>query len=559
MKKKFDSSRNLEIHPDEIFLDSKNLPDFDTDQFEGRIEKPISKKPYIFLCLIFLSIGLAYIARIGILQIRDGEAYSLQSENNRLRHSLIFAERGVIYDRNGELLASNVEDPLGRPFSARKYSSLSGLSHILGYMKYPAKDANGFYYDETYDGKDGVEKFYNEYLTGVNGLKIIETNATGGAESENTIEPPQSGKSLNLSVDAKLQNAFYEIIKKIVDDIGFTGGAAALMDIKTGEIIALTSFPEYSSQILTDGSDSSAIQDVLSDPRNPFLDRIVDGLYTPGSIVKPFIALGALQEDVINPETKILSTGSISLPNIYDPTKSTVFKDWKAHGYVNMREAISVSSDVYFYEVGGGFQNQKGLGISRIVKYMKQFGFGAKIPSKFFSGSEGVVPDPAWKKLHFDGEEWSVGDTYHTAIGQYGFQITPLQEMLAVAAIANDGVMVYPTIVKGESETPPRELPIAKQYFTVVQEGMRLSAVSGTASALNISSVQIAAKTGTAELGTLKHYVNSWVTGFFPYEKPKYAFVVIMEKGPTGNPVGASAVARQFFDWVAVHAPEYLR
>lgn len=557
-KKNFE--RNSEINPDEIFLDSSNLPKFNIYQFEGRIEKPISKRTHFIIGSFFILIGLLFLGRIWVLQVRDGQSYSLKSEYNRLRYSLIFAERGVIYDRNDKLLASNTRDSENDAFSERKYIEKPGFSLLLGYVKYPARDSAGFFYNQLYDGKDGVEKHYNAVLSGINGIKIIETNARGEIESQNTTFLPQSGKNIYLSIDSELQAVFYDEIKKIAEQIGYTGGAAAIMDVKTGEIIVFTSYPEYNSQILSNGKDVKAIQDFFENPNNPFLDRIIDGLYTPGSTVKPFVALAALSEKIIDPSTKILSTGSISLPNVFDPTKSTVFNDWKAHGYVDMREAISVSSDVYFYEVGGGYKDQKGLGINNIEKYLKYFGFGESVASSFFSGKKGVVPNPQWKEDNFDGEKWNIGNTYHTAIGQYGFQATPIQELIAISAIANDGVIIYPTLLKGGDATlRKKNVPINKEYFKIVKEGMRMSVTSGVAGGVNIDSVNIAAKTGTAELGTKKQYINSWIVGYFPYEKPRYAFVVIMEKGPSINLVGASSVARHFFEWVTINKPEYLK
>ena len=151
-----------------------------------------------------------------------------------------------------------------------------------------------------------------------------------------------------------------------------------MMDIHTGEIWSMASYPEYSSQVLSDGAPREKISFYTNNKDKPFLNRVVSGLYPPGSTVKPYLALAALNERVIEPETQILSTGSISIPNPYFPDKESVFVDWKAHGLVDMREAIAVSSNVYFYEIGGGYEEQKGLGIKNIEKYMRIFGFGEK-------------------------------------------------------------------------------------------------------------------------------------------------------------------------------------
>ncbi len=331
------------------------------------------------------------------------------------------------------------------------------------------------------------------------------------------------------------------------------------MDINTGEVIAETSYPEYDSEIMSDKTDTKTIRSYLADKNRPFLDRVSAGLYTPGSIIKPYVALGALNENIISPNTIIQGVPYISIQNPYDKTKSTLFRDWKEQGPEDMRKAIQMSSDVYFYEIGGGYQGQKGLGINLIHKYTSSFGFGSAITDSFFAGSAGTVPSPAWKAANFGGEAWYLGDTYHTAIGQYGFQVTPAQVVRAVAALANGGTLVNPTIVKGGQGTIVGQISIPSADLQVVKEGMRLSAQSGVAKALNVPYVDIAAKSGTAELGVSKANVNSWITGFWPYEHPKYAFAVIMENGSVHNLVGAAAAFLETLNWMNTNTPEYFK
>ncbi|MBA3551235.1 hypothetical protein H0W32_03450, partial [Patescibacteria group bacterium] len=144
-------------------------------------------------------------------------------------------------------------------------------------------------------------------------------------------------------------------------------------------------------------------------------------------------------------------------------------------------------------------------------------------------------------------------------IGQYGFQVTPMQVVRAIGALANNGVLLEPTVIADDKEALKhiKKIDLPQEYFDVVHEGMRLGATEGTAASLNVPYVEFAAKTGTAELGVSKEYVNSWVTGFFPYKNPQYAFVILMEKGHTSNLIGASYVGRQLFDWMSIHTPEY--
>jgi penicillin-binding protein 2 len=375
---------------------------------------------------------------------------------------------------------------------------------------------------------------------------------------ENIVRPPENGTPVDLSIDSKLQSKMHQVIKDIALRVGFAGGAGVIMDVHTGEIIALTSYPEYDSNIMSDAKDREKINGYLQSKNTPFLDRASDGLYTPGSIIKPFMALAALSEKIIDPSKKILSTGSIAIQNEYDPKLQTIFKDWKAHGYVDMRQALAVSSDVYFYSVGGGYKDQKGLGIRKIDEYIAKFGFGEKIPSPFFTQSpSGVIPTPEWKIETFDGDTWRLGNTYHTSIGQYGFQVTPLQAVRAVASVANNGNILVPTLLKTNTATIEKNVNIPNEYFKIVQEGMRQGVVDGTATSLKVPFVTIAAKSGTAELGASKEKVNSWMTGYFPYENPKYAFAIVMERGEVHNLIGAGAAFRELLDWMNLYTPEY--
>src|SRR3989338_1249049 len=548
------------IEPDEIFIDSKNLPKFDRGRFQGRLEKPIGQRTIIAVGAAFAIIALLYIGKIWNLQIIDGAVYATRAETNRLRHIPVFPERGTIYDRNGEPLAWNEGKSVDGKLSLRQYNRRSGLAHLVGYLKYPAKDAAGFYYQESFTGVDGVEKLWNETLAGQTGRLIIEVDATSQTTWQNIFLPPINGNDLKLSVDAKLSDVFYSFIKNLANEVHFEGGAGVLMDIQSGEILALTSFPEYDQNIIAAGDDKNAIDKFLNDPRNPFLNRVTGGVYTPGSTIKPFIAVGALTEKIITPEKQILSTGSIAIPNPYDKTKESVLVDWKAHGWVDMRQALAVSSNVYFYEIGGGFGEQAGLGINGIEKYLRMFGFGRGADNPFFGDLTGTIPNHEWKKENFEDGLWRIGDTYHTVIGQYGVQVTPFQLLRAMAAIANDGVLMEPTVLLDDRTWNVKKeiLPLKKEDIQVVKEGLRQAVLFGTASALNIAETQVAAKTCTAELGFSKQFVNSWVTGFFPYENPRFAFVVIMEKGPRANTIGAAYIMRQLLKWLATNRPEYL-
>ncbi|KKU80098.1 MAG: Cell division protein ftsi/penicillin-binding protein 2 [Parcubacteria group bacterium GW2011_GWA1_47_8] len=559
-----------DIDPDEIFLDASNLPEFDKHQFEGRIEAPIGKSAIWSVVLVFLLVEIIFIGKVFSLQVVHGGELLAKSENNRLEHTPIFATRGVVYDRRETLLAWNSfssSTPVSLfattttkelLFPRRSYIDLPGFSHVLGYLSYPKMDSNGFYYQKLFIGKDGIEESYNDVLEGENGLRIVETDALGKVAPGSIIEEPKNGKDLTLSVDARVQTKLFTTIRSLAEDQNYMAGAGVIMDVSSGEILALTSYPEFDSSVLSDGSDRKLIQSYQTDKRSVFLDRTVSGVYTPGSILKPIMAAAALAEGVILPTKEILSTGSISIQNPYDPNLKSVFNDWKAHGLVDMRRAIAVSSDVYFYEIGGGFESQKGIGIINIEKYARMFGLGVPTGIDLMGEKSGTIPSPTWKAATL-GEPWRLGDTYNTVIGQYGFQVTPLQAARATASIANDGTLVTPHLVKGLPQAVNvLKIPIASEHLSVAREGMRDAVQYGTVIGLNVGYVTVGGKTGTAELDSRKKFINSWVVGFFPYEKPRYAFAVVMERGPYSNDIGGVYVMRQMLDWMWQNAPEYL-
>ncbi len=550
---------NKDIEPDEIFMDSENLPQFDTHQFEGRLEKPIKRNVYKIFGFIITLVCFFILSKTYYLQIAKGADYRERSENNKLKQSILFAPRGIIYDRMGEKLAWNQATSSLEVVPERQYKDKRGLSMLLGFIKYPSKDKNGFFYEEEFAPKDGVELFFNESLLGKNGTRLFELSVKGELISESVVSLPTMGQDVTLSVDSRIQKELYRNIEELVLSVGFQAGSGVIIDVHSGEILSMVSFPEYDSNVMTSGKDDEKISGYYSDSSNPFLNRSIGGLYAPGSIIKPFLAFAALEEGVINPEKEIISTGQLVVPNPYDPDKPTIFKDWRAHGAVDMRRAIAVSSDVYFYQIGGGFGSQQGLGIERIKRYLQTFGFTKATGFDTSRESLGVVPDPDWKEKTFEGEIWRVGDTYNTSIGQYGMQITPMQAVVAVSALANGGFLVTPSLLFTSTTSPQsgNKVKGKKENFDIVKEGMRQAVLDGTAVGLNTKDVRVAAKTGTAELGSKKDHVHSWVIGFFPYDNPRYAFALVMERGPVKNLVGATSVMRRTIDWMSIYTPEY--
>ena len=198
-----------EIDPDEILLDSQNPSDFDRDRFEGRIERPLTRRSFFFVGCLLAALLLLLVGRAGQLQIAEGASYAKEANDNQLEQKVIVADRGIIVDRNGTPLAYNERANVTDEFAQRVYSAFRGVSNIVGYVKPPAKDSSGTYYRDVFEGMDGIEEAYNAALAGVNGEKLSETNAHGQVVSESTEMPPQSGQKITLSLDANVTQGLY--------------------------------------------------------------------------------------------------------------------------------------------------------------------------------------------------------------------------------------------------------------------------------------------------------------------------------------------------------------
>lgn len=552
-------NRHKELGFDEIFLDAANVPSFNQGRMEGRMELPITERNVYVVAILFGIVAVLFFWKLFSLQILHGAEYRKQSEANHVNEGVIIAERGVIFDRNGEMIAWNEEDYTDEySFPVRAYTDRSGLGQLTGYVSYPLKDSKGFYYRTEYVGRNGVEAAFNDVLAGENGRRIVEENALGEIITEHAIEAATPGEGVTLSIDAELSEAMYDIIATSTRKAGFRSGAGAIMNVHTGEILAMTSYPSYDPEVMADGDDVELIASYNADDRFPFMNKLIGGAYTPGSIVKPFVAYGALAEEIISPEKTVVSNGEIVIPNPYNPDNPSIFRDWRAHGAMTMREAIAFSSNVYFYIIGGGFKDQPGLGITKLHAYFTQFGLGERTGISLANEQQGVVPNPAWKSEVFD-DDWRLGDTYFTAIGQYGFLTTPIQMLRAYAALANGGVLLTPHLEAGEA-SEQIDLGLDPAKLQIIHEGMRktVNYPGGTARSLERTDVAIAAKSGTAELGANNAYVNSWAAGFWPYEEPDYAFILLMDKAPRANSLGATTIMGDVVEWMSVHRPEYL-
>lgn len=550
--------RDYEINPDEIFLDTINVSGLNTQQFEGVIEKPISRRTLIIISSIVFLILLFFGFRLGQLQVFQGDTFSAYAENNRLRETPVFAERGIIYDKNGTELAWNVQGDVGEPFLYRAYTSKSGHGHLLGYVQYPQVDSSGNYWRTKIKGLAGLESKYNMTLAGKNGAQLYETSALGEVTSKNTITPAESGVNIYTTIDSRIQHELYSAIEKQAQEAGFVGGAGAIMDVHNGSLLAFTSYPEFDPYTLAEGEDVEAIQGFFSDPGKPFLNRVINGLYSPGSIVKPFLGIAALDTGLITENTTILSTGRIEVPNRFNPSNASYFRDWRdgGHGPTNIRHAIADSVNTFFYAIGGGYKQQEGLGISRIEQYVRAFDISEKTGIDFGNEVVGTIPNPEWKTRLFSDGTWRLGDTYNTSIGQFGFQVSPIQMVRAIAALANGGTLYQPLLITADSVATPVSEDISKEHYLVIQEAMRDTVTYGTARIIDVPYLSVAAKTGTAQVGRDNEFYNSWSVGFFPYDDPQYAFTIVMERAPETSNGSASRAMRVFLDSVEKEYPD---
>jgi penicillin-binding protein 2 len=432
----------------------------------------------------------------------------------------------------------------------REYLDGENFSHVIGYLGKVTKEEiekdPEMYSLLDYSGKSGIEAFYEEILRKIPGKLKIEKDALGRTISQEIISSPKPGKSIVLTIDSNLQKKIKELLEKRLKEVNGERAAAVALDPSNGEILALVSLPSFDNNIFSD-ADPEKISALFRDPKNPLFNLAISGEFLVGSIIKPIIAIGALEEKVINPYQKIDCHGEIVIPNPWNPDNPTIKKDWKAHGITDLKKAIAESCNVYFYTIGGGYPGYQGLGVEKIKKYLKIFNWGEKTGIDLLGEKEGLIPDPQWKLEKFK-EPWRDGDTLNLSIGQGFVLATPLQVAVSFSAIANGGKIFQPHLLKqiiDDSIFPPQVLyeftpKILKENFVSqnsieeVRKGMRAAvtgenAPSATAILLNSLSISSAAKTGTAEIVKKgeKTY-NNWIVVFAPYENPKIVLVIVI-------------------------------
>jgi penicillin-binding protein 2 len=460
----------------------------------------------------------------------------------------------------------------------REYPGGALVSHLVGYMgAIPAEDTA--YYldqpDEDYTLRDrvglmGVELTYEKELRGRKGQKHIEVDAFEREIKTLAIDPPEPGQSLVLTLDLDLQLAAEEALREGMRRVNSTAGVVIAMQPQTGEILAMVSLPSYDDNLFAKGISVEDYEQLTANPERPLVNHAIGGQYPPGSTFKIIPAAAGLEEKVVDLKTRITCTGKLLLPNKYfpdDPTKAQPFVCWapQGHGTLGIVEAIAQSCDIFFYHVGGGFENFNGLGIDKLGTYARAFGFGEPTGIALPGESAGLIPNDSWKRVNY-GESWTTGDTFNAAIGQGFDLVTPLQLLNATVAVANGGTLYRPQVVRqildAEGNTVQgfvpeiiRQVPVSAQNLATIREGMRAAVTRGTAHRVNLAEVAVAGKTGTAEYPGLRDAdgnlpTHAWFTAFAPYDDPQIALLVFVSGGHEGAKVAvpiAAQILRAYF------------
>lgn len=438
--------------------------------------------------------------------------------------------------------------------AVREYQDGLIFSHILGYEGKIRKEELAEYPDYLpidSIGKQGIEKSYESELRGKRGADRVEVDSRGAVKKALGVFEPEPGSDLILNIDADLQKKLFDSLSVSLDTAGLRKGAAVAMDPRDGSVLALVSLPSFDNNLFAGGIDSANYAGLIEDDAIPLFNRAIAGEYPPGSTIKPFLASAALAEGVVTPNTQIESRGGITVAGFS-------FGDWKAHGFTDVRHAIAVSSDVYFYSVGGGYGNIRGLGMEKMDAYEQRFGFGSETGIDVPGEKTGFLPTAEWKEKKF-GERWYIGDTYHASIGQGFVLATPLQLADATSAVANGGTLWKPRVVgqirdrdgtlRSMAPEALRRNVIDPSILKTVREGMRMTVTEsvGTAQSLAGLPVAVAGKTGTAQFGTEKK-THGWFESFAPYEHPTIVLVVLIE-GQENEGYFAVPVTKDVLSW----------
>jgi len=611
----------------ELNLEETLSDDWAKDKDAELVEVPLGNWPMVLagLCVSFITIVLA--GRIAFVGLAQSTRYELRAEDNQNLVSFLPAPRGIIYDRNGKIIADNkpvfsaylktdeflrqtdsqeqVLDYIGGILSLsreeiwnslkssdlernngllllnpdlsqeeavklkslnlrsveiadnfdRNYPNGEIFSSILGYTGMVTvsdlkNNSNLMIHDEI--GKGGVELYYDDELRGTNGKTIRKRDARGILLGDKEEIKPEIGKPLYLTIDADLQRYFYQRMKIQLSSLGRTKGVGLAMNPQNGEILAMLNFPVYDNNILSSAGRNPEKQAILTSRDQPLFNRAIAGFYTPGSTIKPLVATAALKEGVITPSKEIFSPGYIDIPNPYKPDEPTRYLDWRYQGYVNLASAIAQSSNVYFYEIGGGGPDSAGLGITRLRQWWQKFNLGNLTGIDLPGEAKGFLPSPEWKEKK-DKQPWLLGDTYNVSIGQGDLLLTPIQLIEYISAIANGGKVFQPTVNKNVEHKIISDLSYLNQQFQEVRKGMRLVATSKLSMANTLGELPFAVegKTGTAQVSN-NEKLNAFFVGYTVPDSqaggPQIAVLVLVENSREGS-LNAVPIAKDVLSW----------
>jgi penicillin-binding protein 2 len=467
-----------------------------------------------------------------------------------LCHSRLILFETIIKDKD-EFSGFKIEQN-----TVREYVDGPSFSHLIGYTGKISADELEKYKDYStidYIGKTGIEKSYEKILRGESGELEIEKNVREEKIQEFIKKEPKTGESITLYLDSELQQKIEQELKKQLDSMGSKKAAAVAINPKNGGVLAMVSWPNYDNNLFAQGISQEELDEIQNNELNPLFNRVVSGQYLTGSTIKPLIAAAGLQEEIITPEKNINCTGKIVIENPwYDEEnpdtgrKEQAYTDHAIHGLTNLTKAIAQSCNIYFYTLGGGYENFKGLGAGKIKKYLELFGWGSKTEIALPYEQSGFIPTPEWKE-ETEGTSWTVGNTYHFSIGQGYVQATPLQVAVSYSAIANKGILYKPLLVQGAELSIVRENFIDAENLDVVRQGMREAVIYGSAKILNDLPFETAAKTGTAQTNDPDIYHN-WVTVFAPYDDPEIVLTFVIED-VEGVQSAVLPVAKEVLKW----------
>ena len=454
---------------------------------------------------------------------------------------------------------------------SRNYPFKEIYTHVLGYVSEPNDEdilQNEIIKERFVPGmkvgKLGLEKKLEDQLIGTNAIQRYEVNAYGKRVNQLNYQKGKQGSKIRLTIDTEVQ----KLSARLLAD---KAGSISVMDIYTGEILAMHSSPSYDPNLFLFGISSDEWELIRNNPLKPLVNKTLSGLYSPGSTIKPIVALSALENNIITPNFKVMCTGKIEF---YDQT----FHCWKekGHGLVDLKDAMKQSCDTYFYEIA------RLLGVDRLKITAEKFGLGKKVFSELFDNEKnGLFPNTKWKKNNL-GKGWVLGETLITGIGQGYTQITPLQLCLMTAHIANGGNKIEPKIIIDNKPlsfleaksiieaqkliNPESQLVTNKKNLEIVQKAMFSSTneIRGTSyrSRIDDPKYQFAGKTGTAQVKRISKREreldleidqipyndrdHALYVAYGPYVNPRYALSIIVEHGGSGSKA-AAPMAKELF------------